>query len=153
MEIRAIRKLLHQKTEERYDTYVNKVIETYITINAPVSKVWDVFVRPELTRKMGGEYVSDWQVGSPFGFKMGGDMVTHGMILALEPQQLLQHSLFGVDAATAISTVTYSLHADGDRTVLSGREELVDPLDDTDYADAVEGWKAALAAVKDTAES
>jgi len=42
-------------------------IEDSIEISAPVSKVRRVFTDPVLTRQMGGEYVSDWKVGSPFG--------------------------------------------------------------------------------------
>jgi len=102
---------------------------------------------------MGGEYVSDWQVGGPFGFKMGGSMITHGKILAFEPQRRLQHSLLSPDDDTVISTVTYTLETDSDRTILTGREKLAKPLDDTGYAEALEGWNAALAAVKNVAES
>jgi uncharacterized protein YndB with AHSA1/START domain len=132
---------------------MNKTIETSVTISAPASRVWDVFIKPEVTQKMGGEYVSDWQVGSSFGFKMGASMITNGKILAIEPGKLLRHSLFGPDGATVISTVTYTLQADSNRTVLTGREEFPEPLDDTEYTETLEGWKAALAAVKDVAES
>lgn len=132
---------------------MDKIVEVSTTINAPASKVWEVFVNPEITQKMGGEYVSDWQVGSSFGFKMGGSMITNGKILAIKPERLLQHSLFAPDGTTIISTVTYTLHSDGDFTVLTGREEFSEPLSDESYTDTLEGWKVALAAVKDVAES
>lgn len=131
---------------------LNTTIETTITIDAPTSKVWAVFANPKVTQKMGGEYVSDWQVGSSFGFSMGGGMITNGKILAIEPEHLLQHSLFGSDGTTVISTVTYTIQANGNHTVLIGREDFVNPLDDAGYADAKEGWEAALTAVKDVAE-
>jgi uncharacterized protein YndB with AHSA1/START domain len=102
---------------------------------------------------MGGEYVSDWRVGSSFGFKMGSSMITNGKILAIDPGKLLRHSLFGPDGTTVISTVTYTLQSEDGNTVLTGREEFPGPLDDTDYTDTLEGWKAALAAVKDVVES
>jgi uncharacterized protein YndB with AHSA1/START domain len=132
---------------------MHNIIETSVTIHAPASNVWDVFINPEVTQKMGGEYVSGWQVGSSFGFKMGGSMITSGKILAIEPGKLLQHSLFGPDSTTVISTVTYTLQADGSHTVLTGREEFPEPLDGADYSDVLEGWKAALATVKDVAEA
>jgi uncharacterized protein YndB with AHSA1/START domain len=48
----------------------NDFVETSIEINAPVSKVWRVLTDLNLTRQMGGEYVSEWRVGSSFGWKV-----------------------------------------------------------------------------------
>ena len=69
-------------------------VEKSIEINAPASKVWQVFTDPAITRQIGGEYVSDWKVGSSFGWKgLDGKMVTNGTILKIEPEKLLQHNL------------------------------------------------------------
>lgn len=46
-----------------------KIIEATIEINAPLNKVWSVFTDPDITKQMAGYYDTDWDVGSPFGFK------------------------------------------------------------------------------------
>lgn len=83
------------------------VIEKSIEINAPVSKVWRVFTDPSLTRQMGGEYVSDWKVGSSFGWRtLDGKMVTNGTIMKILPDELLQNSLLNSVGSTN-SVITY----------------------------------------------
>ena len=128
-------------------------IDRIIEIEAPAAKVWQLFVDPELTRQMGGEYVSDWQVGSPIGFKgLDGKMLTNGLILKIEPEQLLQHKLFNSVGSTD-SIITYELHEQNERTTLHAREEFDHFVSGNEYADAVEGWNAALLMVKELAES
>jgi uncharacterized protein YndB with AHSA1/START domain len=131
-------------------------VEKSIEIDAPVSKVWRVFTDPVLTRQMGGEYVSDWKVGSSLRWKgPDGRMLTNGTILNIEPEKLLQHNLFSSDASSAgeiTSVITYELREQGQRTTLLAREEFLRPLDDAEYLDADEGWDAALLALKALAE-
>jgi uncharacterized protein YndB with AHSA1/START domain len=128
------------------------LIEKSIEISAPVSKVWRVFTDPALTRQMGGEYVSDWKVGSPFGWKeLDGKMITNGTIMNIEPEKLLQHNLFNSVGSTN-SVITYEFHEKNRVTTLHAREDFTKAINDEEYADAVEGWDAALLAVKETAE-
>ena len=69
-------------------------IEKSVEINAPISQVWRVFTDPVLTRQMGGEYVSDWEVGSSLRWKgLDGKILTNGTIMKLKPEKLLQHTL------------------------------------------------------------
>ena len=78
----------------RIRTMSKYFIEKTIEINAPVSKVWRVFTDPALTTHLGGEYVSDWKVGSSFGWKgADGKMVTNGTIMKIMPEKLLQHNI------------------------------------------------------------
>jgi uncharacterized protein YndB with AHSA1/START domain len=129
--------------------FVDKTIE----IHAPASKVWRVFTDPDLTRQMGGEYVSDWKVGSSFGFKgLDGKMLTNGTILKIEPEKLLQHKLFN-SISSIDSVITYELQEHNGDTTLYSREEFTSPVSDKEYADIVEGWNAALLAVKELAEN
>jgi uncharacterized protein YndB with AHSA1/START domain len=137
----------------------NLVIEKSIEIHAPASKVWRVFTDPVLTRQMGGEYVSDWKVGSSFGWKgLDGKLYTRGTILKIEPEKLLQHNLFrsvaeDLEHVSAItSVITYELRQLDGRTMLLAREEFTDAMQDKEYADASEGWDAALAVLKEVAE-
>ncbi len=127
-------------------------VESPIEINAPASKVWQVFTDPAITRQIGGEYVSDWKVGSSFGWKgLDGKMVTNGTILKIEPEKLLQHNLLNPNT-TIISVITYELHEENGRTTLHASENFANPINDKEYADAVEGWDAALIALKEVAE-
>ena len=127
-------------------------VEKSIEITAPVSKVWQVFTNPAMTRQMGGEYVSDWKVGSGFGWKgPDGKMLTTGTILQIEPEKLLKHNLLNSDSAT-ISIITYELREENGRTILYAREDLTNPVTDEEYSDVMNGWDAALAALKDVAE-
>ena len=128
------------------------LVERSIEINAPASKVWQAFTVPAISRQMGGEYISDWKVGSTFGWKSAdGIMLTNGTILQIEPEKLLKHNLLSANT-TIISVITYELREENGRTTLHASENFTNPIDDKEYADAVEGWNAALVALKDVAE-
>lgn len=131
-------------------------VESSIEINAPVSRVWRVFTDPVLTRQMGGEYVSEWKVGSSFSWKaLNGQILTNGSILKIEPEKLLQHNLFDSDALSRdsiISVITYEFHEQNGRTTILTREDFSRPINDEESAAALEGWDAALNSVKEIAE-
>ena len=131
-------------------------IEKSIEIYAPVSKVWRVFTDPVLTRQMGGEYVSEWKVGSSFSWKgLDGQMLTSGSILNIEPEKILQHKLLSIDETSPesiISVITYKFDEENGRTTILAREEFTNPASDEEYAGAIEGWEAALQSVKEIAE-
>ncbi|MDQ3004500.1 MAG: SRPBCC domain-containing protein [Chloroflexota bacterium] len=127
-------------------------VQRSIEINAPASKVWQVFTDPLTTRQMGGEYVSDWKVGSAFGWKApDGKMLTNGTILEIDPERLLKHNLLNPDA-TVISVITSELRGQNVRTILHASEHFMNPVNDKEYAEAVEGWDAALISLKAVAE-
>lgn len=131
-------------------------IERLIEINAPVSKVWRVFTDPVLTRQMGGEYVSEWKVGSSFSWKgLDGQILTNGSIVDIEPEKILQHKLLSSDVTSpesVISVITYKFDEENGRTTIRAREEFTNPVSDEEYAGAIEGWEAALQSVKEIAE-
>lgn len=131
-------------------SFIDKTIE----INALPVEVWRVFTDPLVTRQMGGEYVTNWETGSPFGWKgSDGMMYTNGIILQIEPGVLLQHSLFDPGDNTRVaSIITYHFIDKGGGTILSAREELFTEMNESEYKDASEGWDAALGAVKKIAE-
>lgn len=134
----------------------NDFVETSIETNAPVSKVWRVFTDPNLTRRMGGEYVSDWKVGSSFGWKgLDGQMLTNGSILKIEPEKILQHNLFGSESPSTksiLSVITYEFNERNGLTTIRAREDFSRPINDEEYATTMEGWEAALQSVKEIAE-
>jgi uncharacterized protein YndB with AHSA1/START domain len=131
-------------------------VEKSIDIDAPISKVWRVFTDPTLSRRMGGEYITDWQVGSSFSWKgLDGQMYTNGVILKIEPEKILQHNLFSSQASSTesiTSVITYEWRERGQFTTLLAREDFLNPINDTEYADAMDGWEAALLSVKEIAE-
>ena len=127
-------------------------IQNSIEIKAPASTVWRVFTDPTVTKQMGGEYVSDWKVGSSFSWKgLDGNVMTNGSIITIVPGRLLQHSLANSVGSTN-SVITYEVSEQNSMTTLHAREDFAKPISDEEYADAVEGWGAALKAVKETAE-
>src|SRR5688500_15353359 len=127
-------------------------IEKSIEINAPVSNVWRVFTDPALTRQMGGEYVSDWKIGSSFGWKtLDGKIVTNGTIMKIMPEQLLQHTLLNSVGSTN-SVITYEFGEKNGITTILAREDFTNSIPDEEYAEASEGWETALRVLKDTAE-
>ena len=131
-----------------------KTITKSITINAPVETVWHVFTDPTLTSKMGGKYVTDWKVGSDFGW-MGNDgvMYTRGALLDIKKHELIEHDLFDAeDTGEVTSVVTYKFASQGNNTILTGTEGQTEDLDEEEYADAVADWDEALKAVKEIAE-
>lgn len=136
--------------------YAKRLCKKSIEINAPVSKVWRVFTDPVLTRQMGGEYVSDWKVGSSFSWKgLDGQIQTNGSILKIEPEKLLQHNLFDSDTSSTesiISVITYHFYERNGLTTILAREDFSHPINDEEYVAAIEGWDAALHSVKEIAE-
>lgn len=130
------------------------VIKKTIDINASTKKVWRVFTDPKVTRQMGGEYVSEWKVGSPFGWKgQNSSLYTNGIILELEPEKLLKHTLFDLkDNNSVLSVITYEFAKNGEGTILSATEEINYEITDYLFKEANEGWDAALQLVKYVAE-
>jgi len=129
-------------------------IETSIEINASASKLWGMFTNPSFTKQMGGEYVSDWKVGSTLKWKgPNGQIFTNGVILKIVPEKILQHSLFTTpDSSEVMATLTYEFSEVNNRTTIHIREDFAKPITDKEYEDSLEGWNGALTAAKEIAE-
>ncbi len=130
---------------------MNTAIGKTIEIHAPLVRVWQVFTNPQVTRAMGGEYVTDWQIGSTIGWKSGDYQLTHGVISEFVPGAMFAFRQDGSIRGVG-SHIRYELEQVGDGTRLHASEVFEAPISDKDYADASEGWDIALAAVKDVAE-
>lgn len=130
----------------------HKTIEITVNIQAKPSKVWEVFTNPILTRQLGGEYVTNWQVGGDFGFKMNGQMVTKGTITSITPHEYLEHTLTDPQGSI-LSKISYRLKAeDNGNTLLQGKEQFMHPVSKQEYEGGEQGWRDALGAVKRIAE-
>ncbi len=106
----------------------NLVAKSSITINVPVSKVWDALVNPQIIKQymFGTEAVSDWKEGSSIVFQgvwEGKKYEDKGKILKIESEKTLQYSHFSplsgaADVPENYHIVTFELAADGDGTQL-----------------------------------
>lgn len=130
------------------------VIEQQISINASPEKVWEVFTNPVQTRKMGGEYATDWQPGSSFGWKSSnGEFLTNGVLLECVPLTKIRHNLHDPSTKSRIlSVITYTFTGDANHTLLQASEVFEEPLSGEQYDDALQGWNLALRMVKEIAE-
>jgi uncharacterized protein YndB with AHSA1/START domain len=100
-----------------------------IDINAPIAKVWDALVNPEMISQymFGTNVISDWKEGSPIVWKgewQGKTYEDKGVILRLLPQQMIQYSHFSPlsglpDAPENYHTVGITLSEKGTQTFLS----------------------------------
>lgn len=129
-------------------------IERSMNIHATPARVWSAFTEPEYTHKFGGEFVTDWNVGSPFGWKgLDGKTHTHGQLVKIDPGKILQYNLFRPGGSSQIfSTITYELHEDGEYTTLLAREDFTSMIGEQQFTLAGAAWYEALARVKEIAE-
>ena len=147
-------KLNSKQMNNEMKSVENKIIEVTIEIKAKLNKVWDVFTNPETTKQMGGYYDTEWEIGCSFRFKKtDGDRLTDGVLLEFQPGQLIKHNLYEPHSETVMAIVTYKFQEMDDYTLLTGKEELLQPLNNTSFDDASEGWKSALNLVKQLAEA
>lgn len=70
-----------------------------VTVNAPIEKVWDALVKPELVKKWqyGSDLITDWKAGSDIRFRaewQGKVFEQWGKVLEVLPQKLVKYSLF-----------------------------------------------------------
>jgi uncharacterized protein YndB with AHSA1/START domain len=83
-----------------------------VTIKAPLAKVWDGLVNPEVVKRymMGATVVSDWHEGSPIVWKgewKGKPFEDKGRVLEVRPQQRLRYSHFSPLAGCADKPENY----------------------------------------------
>jgi hypothetical protein len=103
---------------------------------------------------MGGHYVSAWKKGESLQWKdEDGKLNSYGIILELEPDRLLKHSLYDMKTKERItSVITYRFEGKGKYTILHAEEELTFDMRDDQFEEALEGWDMALDTVKEIAE-
>jgi uncharacterized protein YndB with AHSA1/START domain len=104
----------------------NLTAKATATIHAPVSKVWQALVNPEIIKQylFNTEVISDWKVNSPIIYRgewEGKPFEDKGKILEIESEKVLRSThwspLSGVpDTPENYHTVTYTLSDRGDST-------------------------------------
>jgi uncharacterized protein YndB with AHSA1/START domain len=132
-----------------------------ITINAPVAKVWDALVNPEMIKQylFGTTVVSDWKEGGSIVWKGEWEGKTYedkGVILRLEPERVLQCTHFSPlsglpDIAENYHTVTYELSSQGERTLISLTQDNNATEQEREHSE--KNWGMMLAALKQLVEN
>ncbi|HET6596834.1 MAG TPA: SRPBCC domain-containing protein [Anaerolineales bacterium] len=138
----------------------NYVAEATTTIHAPVSKVWQALVNPELIKQylFNTEVISDWKVGSPIIYKgewEGKAFEDKGKILEIEPEKILRSThwspLSGApDSPENYHTVIYSLSDRGDSTEVTIKQD--NNASEDEKAHAEKNWKSVLEGMKNLLE-
>jgi uncharacterized protein YndB with AHSA1/START domain len=146
------------------------IITNEITINASISKVWDLLTNPEQTKKymFGCETISDWKPGSALlwkGMWEEKEMVfVKGIIVKIEDQKHLSYTTFDPnnpameDMPENYTTVTYDLNESDGKTLLKVTQgDFATVADGEKRFNEVynngEGWNPILIEIKKLAES
>jgi uncharacterized protein YndB with AHSA1/START domain len=144
-------------------------IKNTIEINASATRVWDVLVNPQETKKymFGCETVSDWKKGSELlwrGEYEGKEMVfVKGTILDIQPGKFLAYTTIDPhsnidDKAENYLTVTYSLSEKSGKTTFTVTQGDYSKVAEGErrYAEAYnngEGWNPIVREIKQLAEA
>lgn len=136
------------------------VSTTSIVIKAPVTKVWESLVNPEMAKKYfwGAEVSTDWNVGSPILFTgefNGNKYEEKGRILQYRPESLLQYShwsnLEGIpDVLENYRNWTFKLLEEGANVNLSITEDNIPTEKQRKRSD--EFWNDVLKTIKQLLE-
>ena len=126
------------------------------TINAPVSKVWQALVNPEIIKQylFNTEVVSDWKVGSPILYKgewEGKAFEDKGKILEIEHEKTLKSThwspLSGVpDRPENYHTVTYTLSNNAGGTEVTITQD--NNATEEEKAHSEKNWQTVLDGMK-----
>src|SRR5574339_648178 len=126
------------------------------TIHAPVSKVWQALVNPEIIKQylFNTEVISDWSVGSPIIYRGewgGKPFEDRGRILKLEPEKILVSThwspLSGApDLPENYHTVTYQLEESDGITEVTIIQDNNASEEEKSHSEA--NWKAVLEGMK-----
>jgi uncharacterized protein YndB with AHSA1/START domain len=131
------------------------------TINAPVSKVWQALINPEIIKQylFDTDVITDWKVGSPIIYKgewQGKSFTDKGKVLKVEPEKSLVTThwspLSGVaDSPENYHTVTYTLRAKGESTEVTITQDNNATEQEKEHSE--ENWRTVLDGMKKLLES
>ncbi len=144
------------------------IIKNTIQISAQASKVWDVLVNPEQTKKymFGCETVSDWKKGSELlwrGEYEGKEMIfVKGSILDIQPGKFLAYTTIDPnsnidDKSENYLTVTYDLTEKDGKTIFTVTQGDYSKVAEgerryTESYNNGEGWNPILVQIKKLVE-
>jgi uncharacterized protein YndB with AHSA1/START domain len=137
------------------------IAEATTILNAPVSKVWQALVNPEIIKQylFGTDVISDWKVGSPITYRgewEGKPFEDKGKILQVEREKSLISThwspLSGVpDSPENYHTVAYTLsEKDGKTEVIITQDN---NSSDEEKAHSEKNWQMVLEGLKKLLEN
>ena len=136
------------------------IAQAHITISAPIAKVWDALVNPEMIKQymFGTNAVSDWKEGSPIVWKgewEGKPYEDKGVILQLKPERVLQYSHFSplsgqADVPANYHTLTIELSPEEKGTLLRLSQDNNSTEEDREHSEKM--WGMMLTGIKKVVE-
>lgn len=137
------------------------IAKTEISINAPISNVWDGLTNPDTIKKyfFGTQVITDWQVGSPIIYKgewKGTTYEDKGVILQNVRGKLLVStywsSMSGLpDKSENYKTVKYELSGANGSTKLTLTQDNNNTPEEADHSE--NNWNMVLGKLKELLES
>jgi uncharacterized protein YndB with AHSA1/START domain len=131
-----------------------------LTIQAPLSSVWDALTKPEIVKKyfFGTDLETDWTVGSPLFFRgewAGKPYEDRGTVLSFTPMQSLSYNYWsgfsGLEDNPALrQIIRYDLAATHDTVRVTIHQSNVDTQERADHS--ATNWRAVLEALKQLLE-
>lgn len=134
----------------------NFIARASLTVDAPVAKVWNAFVNPEMIKQymFGTDVISNWIAGSSIIWKgewQGKQYIDKGTILKIEEERMIQYShyspLSGIpDVPENYHTVTVELSNKRNQTTISLSQDNNANEQDRDHSE--KNWKMMLESLK-----
>ena len=132
-----------------------------ITIDAPVSKVWQALTDPAQIKEylFGTNTVTDWKKGSPITYSgewNGQKYQDKGMIVDIVPEKLLHTTYFSFmsgkeDKPENYANVIYEVQPQGSKTILTISQDNIDNEEGVKHMD--ENWNMVAGGLKKLVES
>ena len=126
------------------------------TINAPVPKVWQALVNPEIIKQylFNTDVSSDWKEGSPIIYRgewEGKPFEDKGKILKIEPEKQLVSTHWSPlsgdpDTPENYHTVAYTISGNGDKTEVTITQDNNATEEEKEHSE--QNWKMALDGMK-----
>lgn len=138
----------------------DSLAQASISIDAPVEKVWEALVTPEIVKQymFGTTVVSNWLVGSPIRWEgewKGKSYEDKGEILQNDPLRLLSYSHYSPmtgapDVPESYHTVTITLAHQNSGTLLTLIQD--NNANEEDRQHSEDNWKGMLVEMKKVVE-
>jgi uncharacterized protein YndB with AHSA1/START domain len=127
-----------------------------IRINAPVAKVWEALVDPDMIKQymFGTNVVTDWKEGSPIvwqGKWQGKAYEDKGTILKIDQERVLQYSHFSPlsgqpDVPENYHSVTIELSGKGQQTTVTLTQDNNETEEEREHSE--KNWQMMLEGLK-----
>ena len=137
------------------------IAKASITINAPITKVWEALVNPDVIKQymFGANVVSDWKKGSSIVWRgewQGKSYEDKGTILKIEREHILQYSHFsplsGIpDVPENYHIVSVELSSDGTQTTVSLSQDNNETEEAREHSEKI--WQMMLEGMKKLLET